>query len=310
MSFATGAALFVGITQIWLLSNQNKLIEQQTEFVELQGFSSRVQAVQLILDGYKVNSDASLAIAQLESLGDEGFRVLLSLSTSDSPLNKLAMESLVEANIAISDLQKTKVYTALAGIYAEKARYHRVESAGDAYYYLKLLDKYLEKTELGKNQKLRIPENELNNAKSATREVGIVSAHFRLMNKNQGKKYAEAIRESEYYRKESFFDEDGDVPIDLSMLFFNQSLISVTHRLGSWCHLEKGKYLPEILIENYRTASKQRNETSVKDHIVSHRDPWLFENTCQNINLFAYHEDSGEQLSKEIADVTIYLDEK
>ncbi|RLA41300.1 MAG: hypothetical protein DRR42_24825 [Gammaproteobacteria bacterium] len=79
---ASLGAIMLGGFQVWLLLNQNRLLDQQNLLIDAQRRAGSLATINSILGSLKDEDDIVLATSQLSTFGDEGFDVLITLSAS------------------------------------------------------------------------------------------------------------------------------------------------------------------------------------------------------------------------------------
>ena len=90
------AAVSIGVMQLWLLVNQNRLLDQQNTFIQSQTESDRVQAVSSIVGAIDLGNSSSVAagVAQLGAYGEQATEPLLAMLGLRSDYWAVAAEAL------------------------------------------------------------------------------------------------------------------------------------------------------------------------------------------------------------------------
>lgn len=92
LTFAGIGAVFIGGIQVWLLTNQNQLLEAQNNlFLEQnqqminQSRTNAISSIAAIMSNTSATKDYAAGTAQLKALGDQGIDVLINLLNIDTP---------------------------------------------------------------------------------------------------------------------------------------------------------------------------------------------------------------------------------
>ena len=111
---ASIAAVAIGSLQVWLLINQNRLLDQQNEFIDAQSRSDFTVAALAVLETLDEDSSELVAVKQLASLGGQGFELLYQLVCDRTNLEVTAAQALAHTSPEHSLPQFAKGFSCLS----------------------------------------------------------------------------------------------------------------------------------------------------------------------------------------------------
>lgn len=287
-AFATILASIVALLQVWLLFNQNRLIEQQDQFIELQSQTGKLQTVHTILRGVQDASDRYLAITQLSTLGSEGFRLLSDIALQDSRYQFIPLDILISPFFEKTAEQKIKVFNVLSELLSSETGFQVNKNIDRAYAFLDRLNDYIDNNSISFSDLEGVSKADRSKSKKIMFELSKDLIYFEFLSDEDKDKMYEVLSKSPMYVAKYGGDNDGfslfETPSDEAGYLFSVGLNGLVYSFASWCGLKERNKMTDRLIENFRNTHNERlkkSDESDGSTIYSHKDPWKWNKLCE-----------------------------